>query len=73
METYVLIGVVIFLGALYVWEKIHARKERADLITRIMANSLTDYAKNVIRITEENKNMSVEEIMEQISKDRVPI
>lgn len=72
METYVLIGVVLYLGAMMVWEKWQNKKERADLITRIMAKHLPDYSKHYVKITEENMDKSVEDIMAEV-QDRIPV
>ena len=70
-------GMVIFLGLLLAWVMKEAKKERADLITRIMAKSLPEYTQGIIKLTEENKNMTIEDAISQMEKvrqdDRVSI
>lgn len=74
MESYFMAGMIIFIGGLYVWEKKENKDERADLIARIMAKHLPDYSKHVMAITEENKELSIEDAIAKMQKDdRLPI
>jgi len=76
MQEYFMAGMILFLGALLVWEKWQNKKREDDLITRIMANSLTDYAKNVVKISAENTSMTIEEAIQKAEADaldRVPV
>ena len=77
MEIYFMAGMIVFIGGMYVWEKLETRKERADLITRIMAKSLPEYAKNVIKVSSENASMTIEDAIrlaeEERAADRVSI
>lgn len=70
METYFMAAMIVFIGGLYVWEKRETRKERADLITRIMAKSLPEYAKNVIKVSSDNAGMTIEEAIRSVEEDR---
>ncbi len=75
MEQFFMPAMIVFIGCLYVWERRQAQKERAELISRIMAKSLTDFSKNTIRIpADQLDGKTVEEIIaEHEAKDRIPV
>jgi len=70
-----MVAIIVFLGILLVIEQTRNRKERAELISRIMAKSLTDFSKNTIRIpADQLDDQTVADLIaEHEAKDRVPI
>lgn len=78
MEMWFMAGMIVFLGALNVWEKIDNKKEREDLLNRLASKSLSDYAKNVVRmkaedVTPEAIQDALEELDRQQQSDRIPM
>jgi len=67
MEAIVMPLMIVFLGGLYVWEKVLAKRERAELLNRIMARSFAEYAKHT-----KPPDLSLEEALEQLN-ETVPV
>lgn len=50
-EIYILSGVVVFLGAINLYERWQAGKREKDLLNRLMARSMDEYTANSVRLS----------------------